>query len=279
MFNRSLLSNFFGILSGQIGSRARFLSFAEDFKKMLEGEQETDSGEQVNAEACGVTLEDLKKQKLINKMQLTTLYSRLVSLMAEESVNIDDILTTLEDTEEKMLDVTQLLEDLVVMYEKNGDKQNLARTEEEIDKVAKDADKEISRVKDFLASRTKKAPIGSASSEIDFEDEKAPKPKKTYELPVSRVDRNLEWIRLPKFHGDKTKFEYFWATFESIVDETDEPAKYKMIPLKSCLEGKAEEAISKLGFSEEAYKEAKNTSKRRFGGEKKTTSELSRRCK
>ena len=253
MFNRSFLSNFFGISSGQIGSRARFVSFVEDFKKMLEGEQETDSGEQVNAEACGVTLEDLKKQKRINKMQLTKLYSRLVRLMAEESVNIDDILTTLEDTEE-MLDVIQLLEDLVVMYEKNGDKQNLARTEEEIDKVAKDTDKEISRVKDFLASRTKKAPIGSASSEIDFEDEKAPKSKR---------------IRLPKFNGDKTKFEYFWATFESIVDETDEPAKYKMIRLKSCLEGKAEEAISKLGFSEEAYKEAKNTLKRRFGGERR----------
>ena len=167
---------FFGISCGQIGSRARFVSFVEDFKKMLEGEQETDSGEQVNTEPCGVTLEDLKKQKRINKMQLTKLYSRLVRLMAEESVNIDDILTTLEDTEE-MLDVIQLLEDLVVMYEKNGDKQNLARTEEEIDKVAKDTEKEISKVKDFLASRTKKAP--SASSEIDFENEKAPKPKKT----------------------------------------------------------------------------------------------------
>ena len=81
--------------------------------------------------------------------------------------------------------------------------------------------------------------------------------------------RNLERIRLPKFNGDKTKFEYFWATFESIVDETDEPAKYKMIRLKSCLEGKAEEAISKLGFSEDAYREAKNTLKRRFGGERR----------
>ena len=161
-------------------------------------------------------------------MQVTIkLYSRLVRLMSEESVNIDAILTTLEDTEEKTLDVIRLLEDLVVMYEKNGDKQNLAHTEEEINKVAKDTDKEISRVKDFLASRTKKAPlIAFASSEIDFEDEKTPKPKKTHELPVSRADRNLERIRLPKFNGDKTKFEYFWATFESILDETDEPTKY-----------------------------------------------------
>ena len=140
-----------GISSGQIGSRAGFVSFIEDFKKMLEGEQETDSGEQVNTKACGVTLEDLKKQKRINKMQLTKLYSRLVRLIAEESVNIDPILTTLEDTEDKMLDVIQPLEDLVVLYKKNGDKQNLARTEEEIDKVAMDTDKEISRVKDFLA--------------------------------------------------------------------------------------------------------------------------------
>ena len=92
--------------------------------------------------------------------------------MSEESVNINAILTTLEDTEEKMLDVIQLLEDLVVMFEKNGDKQNLASTKEEIDKIAKDTDKDISRGKVFLASRTKKAPpIGSASFEIDFENE------------------------------------------------------------------------------------------------------------
>jgi len=131
-----------------------------------------------------------------------------------------------------------------------------------------------------LASRTKKAPsIGSASSEIDFEDEKAPKPKKTHELSVSRVDRNLERIRLPKFNGDKTKFERFWATFESIVDETDEPAKYKMIRLKSCLEGKAEEAISKLRVLRRSLQRGKKYIETSIWRRKKTTSELSRRCK
>ena len=34
------------------------------------------------------------------------------------------------------------------------------------------------------------------------------------------------------------------------MDDSDEPAKYKMIQLKACLQGKAEESISKLGFSE-----------------------------
>ena len=42
-----------------------------------------------------------------------------------------------------------------------------------------------------------------------------------------------------------------------------------MIRLKACLQGKAEESISKLGFSEEAYEEEKNTLKMRFGGERR----------
>ena len=99
-------------------------------------------------------------------------------------------------------------------------------------------------------------------------EEKAPKSNVTGGISVGQVDKNLERIKFPKFNGDKSKFESVWATFESIVDETDEPAKYKMIRLKSCLEGKAEEAISRLWFSKEAYEEAKNTLKRRFGGER-----------
>ena len=48
------------------------------------------------------------------------------------------------------------------------------------------------------------------------------------------------------------------------MDYSDEAAKYKMIRLKACLQVKAEEAISKLGFSDEAYEEAKTTLKRRL---------------
>ncbi|XP_068716862.1 uncharacterized protein [Montipora capricornis] len=112
--------------------------------------------------------------------------------------------------------------------------------------------------------------MSDAESQGVLLEEKAPKSNITGEVSVGQADKNLEWIKLPKFNGDKTKFENFWATFESIVDQTDEPAEYKMIRLKSCLEGKAEEAISRLGFSGEAYEEAKNTSvKRRFGGERR----------
>ena len=53
------------------------------------------------------------------------------------------------------------------------------------------------------------------------------------------------------------------------MDDSDERAKYKMIRLKAYLQGKAEESISKLGFSEEAYEEAKKTLKQRFGDERR----------
>ena len=52
------------------------------------------------------------------------------------------------------------------------------------------------------------------------------------------------------------------------MDDSDELAKYK-IRLKACLQGKTEEAILKLGFSEEVYEEAKRTLKQRFGGERR----------
>lgn len=63
------------------------------------------------------------------------------------------------------------------------------------------------------------------------------------------------------FSGNKTTFEYFWTTFKSIVDDSDELARYQMIRLKSSLHGKAEESISKLRFLDEAYKETKILSK------------------
>ena len=83
------------------------------------------------------------------------------------------------------------------------------------------------------------------------------------------VNRNLERLQIPKFDGDKSKFEYFWAAFSAIVDDTDELPKYKMLRLKACLEGKAEEAIARLGFSGDAYEEAKITLKRKFGGNRR----------
>ena len=40
--------------------------------------------------------------------------------------------------------------------------------------------------------------------------------------PDRGVDRNLERIQIPKFDGEKSKFESFWAAFSAIIDETRE---------------------------------------------------------
>ena len=152
----------------------------------------------------------------------------------------------------------QVLEDLTITYQSKGDEQSFKRAKAEMEKVTTDTDREIAVVKEFLTSLTLKAlSMSDAQSQGHLLEEKAAKSNATGGISVGQADKNLERIKLPKFNGDKTKFENSWATYESFVDETDEPAKYKMIPLKSCLEGKAEEAISRLGFSGEAYKEAK----------------------
>jgi len=55
-------------------------------------------------------------------MQLTKLYTRLMRLMSEETIDREAILTALENMEEKKLAAIQILEDLVVIYERANDK-------------------------------------------------------------------------------------------------------------------------------------------------------------
>ena len=71
-----------------------------------------------------VLLEELKRQKRVFKLQLTKLYTRLMRLMSKETIDREAILTALENVEEKKLDTIQLLEDLIVIYERANDKKN-----------------------------------------------------------------------------------------------------------------------------------------------------------
>ena len=59
----------------------------------------------------------VKKQKRAAKTQLTKLYTRLIKLMTENTIDRDAIRTALEDTEEKKVETIQIVEDLVVLYE------------------------------------------------------------------------------------------------------------------------------------------------------------------
>ena len=54
------------------------------------------------------------------------------------------------------MDTIQLLEDLIVIYERANDKKNVERSNDEIDKVIDATDNEISSVKDFLTCSSRK---------------------------------------------------------------------------------------------------------------------------
>ena len=125
-------------------------------------------------------------------MQLTKLYSRLLRLMSREVTDVDELLSTLEATQEKNLDVLQVLEDLIVIYQSKGDEQSLKRAEAEMEKVTTDTDREIATVKEFLTSLTLKASrMSDAEFQGDALDEKAPKSNVTGGIPVGQADKNL----------------------------------------------------------------------------------------
>ena len=77
---------------------------------------------------------------------------------------------------------------------------------------------------------------------------------------------HLERISLPKFSGDKTKFERFWTAFSNCVDKGYESSEIKMLRLESCLVGKAADTLEGLDYSQIAYETAKMRLQRKFGG-------------
>ena len=144
-----------------------------------------------SADDCETLLEKLRSQKRVCKMQLTKLYSRLLRLMSREVTDVEELLTALEATQEKMLDVLQVLEDLIVIYQSKGDEQSVKRAEAEMEKVTTDTDREIATVKEFLTSLTLKASsMSDAESQGDLLEEKAPKSNKTGGKSVGHVQKS-----------------------------------------------------------------------------------------
>ena len=117
-----------------------------------------------SAEDCETLLDKLRSQKRVYKMQLTRLYSRLLRLMSGEVTDVEELLTALEATQEKNLDLLLILEDLIVTYQSKGEEQSLKRAEAEMEKVTTDTDGEIATVKVFLTSFTlKTSPMSEAA--------------------------------------------------------------------------------------------------------------------
>ena len=242
-------------------------------------------------------IERLKKQKRVLKTQLSKLYTKLLRLMTDDSCENESLIQGLEAYEDKKAEVLTIIDVLATAYKKAGDDRNAVKTEDEIDLVTSETNRDAATIKSYISAtvikESKSESLTSRAKQSDEQQQLRDEPGKTkskaevegidswrelrcirddYEAKSSRtvgVDQKLERIQIPKFDGDKSKFESFWAAFSAIVDETRELPKYKMLRLKACLEGKAAEVISRLGYSEEAYEEAKNTLKRKFGGNRR----------
>ena len=82
--------------------------------------------------------------------------------------------------------------------------------------------------------------------------------------------QKLEKIAIPKFHGDKSKYDYWKTAFMVCVDQSNSCFAEKMIRLENCLSGEAFELIRGLGYTEAAYREALFTLEQHFGGERRS---------
>ena len=67
------------------------------------------------ADANEVLLEELKGQKRLVKMRLTEVYTPQMRLLSDESMDIEAILVSLENVEEKKMDAVEIFEDLIVI--------------------------------------------------------------------------------------------------------------------------------------------------------------------
>ena len=103
------------------------------------------------------------------KLQLTKLYSRLVRLLSGDIADIKGILSTLEGTKEMRLEVLQVLEDCIAIYQTKEHKQGVIRTEAEIEKVTEDMDREIAIVKEVMSlAMPKVVPTGAPLSNSNY---------------------------------------------------------------------------------------------------------------
>ena len=75
-----------------------------------------------------------------------------MTLMFEEDVDRAMVLLALETFYRGKIGCDRDFSELILIYVKQGDKKNVDRSNEEIDKIMEFMDKEIGTVKDFLSS-------------------------------------------------------------------------------------------------------------------------------
>ena len=192
----------------------------------------------------------------------------------------------------------EILDELCVVYLKNGEEANKQAAMEEGQMLESEIQTAIEKAHEAVKSHAQISVATASHSEFvahpsppivlqgSLNPASPPPPSQSAhssqgeagvpESPPASHSANhrLKPLKVPSYGGDKTKFEEFWGLFESLVDQSKEPVNLKMVRLRQCLYGSALEAIRGLGVSEPEYEEAKEILIAKFGGSAATTAGL-----
>lgn len=91
-------------------------------------------------------------------------------------------------------------------------------------------------------------------------------------------DPILERISIPMFSGDRSKFESWYTAF-SVVENSDESGKYKMLRLVKCVDKDIANVIEDFGYTDRGYRAAINYLIDNYGGKKRTIQERLRKLR
>lgn len=173
------------------------------------------------SDAVENTAAKLKKQKLLNKMQLTKLYTRLLRFISDEITDQEEILQCLEAFEVKKLETLEIIDQLISTYRQTGDEKNAVRTEEELDNVSIDADRDIASIKTVLLT-TKISKISSP--------EVSPSKEKSSEMLKMRQRREQQFQidELDAYQRNVTKEESEERTHHVFLPRTGTLEKEKI---------------------------------------------------
>lgn len=198
-----------------------------------------DETSEVNEEmeaSLSTDIEQLKKQKRVLKTQTSKLYTKLLRLMSDEKCESEELLQGLEAYEEKQQETFIIIDKLILAYKQVGDERNAVKTEDELDLVTKDTNRDASTVKAYISAMvikpktTRLGVEGTAQSKELLEgvyQETASKfeadevnswralGREWEAKPVQTgdVDRNLERLQIPKFDGDNRSSQVFGQHF------------------------------------------------------------------
>lgn len=229
---------------------------------------------------------DLKKQKRLRKTEMTKIRHHMEKLCITPKDSPKDVGAIEKDIEQlwSLLESTlEILDELCVVYLKNGEEANKQASMEEGKTLESEIQTAIEKAHEAVKSHAQISVATASHSEFvahssppivlqgSLNPVLPPTPSQNshssqgeINVPESpqishSANHRLKPLKVPTYGGDKTKFEEFWGLFESLVDQSKESVNLKMARLRQSLSGSALEAIRGLGVSEPEYEEARKS--------------------